>query len=44
MARTAERTHSTTHLQYAALPYDTPFWHHRARGGLENPQKTEFPA
>ncbi len=30
-ARTAERTHASTHLQYRALPYDTPFW--RCRSG-----------
>lgn len=30
-ARTAERTHAATHLQYAALPFDTDFW--RARSG-----------
>ncbi|WP_189799556.1 tryptophan 7-halogenase [Tateyamaria sp. syn59] len=29
-ARTAERTHASTHLQYAALPFDTPFWRERA--------------
>jgi len=29
VARTAERTHSTTHLQYAAMPYDTAFWRKR---------------
>jgi len=30
MAQTAERTHSVTHLQYAALPFDTDFWRERA--------------
>ncbi|MBY5934038.1 tryptophan 7-halogenase [Tateyamaria omphalii] len=29
-ARTAERTHASTRLQYAALPFDTPFWRDRA--------------
>lgn len=29
-ARTAERTHDMTRLQYAALPFETEFWHKRA--------------
>ena len=32
-ARTAERTFSLTHLQYAAMPHDTLFWHQRSRPG-----------
>jgi flavin-dependent dehydrogenase len=28
-ARTAERTHAMTHLQYAAMPHDTVFWRQR---------------
>lgn len=32
-ARTGERTHRAAHLQYAALPFDTPFW--RLRAGLQ---------
>ncbi|WP_299614109.1 tryptophan 7-halogenase [uncultured Tateyamaria sp.] len=43
-SRTAERTHSTTHLQYAALPFDTAFWRHRARGGLDRLANTAVPA
>lgn len=30
MRRTAERTHMSTHLQYAARPFDTTFWRNRA--------------
>ncbi len=30
VARTAERTHATTHLQYAAMPFDTAFWRRRS--------------
>jgi flavin-dependent dehydrogenase len=34
-ARTAERTHGMTHLQYAAMPHDTPFWRARGHPGTE---------
>lgn len=34
LARTVDRTHAATRLQYAALPFDTPFWRHHARAGL----------
>ncbi|WP_299041009.1 tryptophan 7-halogenase [uncultured Tateyamaria sp.] len=42
--RTAEYTHARTHLQYAALPYDTPFWRQQARAGHENPAHRVIPA
>ncbi|GGX48264.1 alkylhalidase-like protein [Tateyamaria omphalii] len=35
LAQTVDRTYATTHLQYAALPFDTPFWRHHARAGME---------
>ncbi len=31
MAQTAERTYSMTHLQYAAMPYDSEFWRDRGQ-------------
>ena len=40
-ARTAERTHAKTHLQYSALPFNTPFWRQRSRqndGGTSAPK------
>jgi 2-polyprenyl-6-methoxyphenol hydroxylase-like FAD-dependent oxidoreductase len=33
--RTADRTHAMTRLQYAAMPYDTPFWRRRALRAAE---------
>ena len=42
-ARTAERTHAMTHLQYAALPFDTAFWRHRAGLG-QDMRDTAIPA
>ena len=42
--RTAEHTHARTHLQYAALPFDTPFWRYQARGGHEKHVLREIPA
>lgn len=35
VAQTADRTHATTHLQYAAMPYETEFW--RQRNGSHAP-------
>lgn len=32
-AKTAEQTHRLSPLQYAAMPYDTPFWQCFANGG-----------
>lgn len=37
--RTAERTHAMTHLQYAAMPHDTPFWRRRGKAGVEGPSE-----
>ncbi|KIC51090.1 hypothetical protein RA29_04275 [Tateyamaria sp. ANG-S1] len=42
-ARTAERTHASTHLQYAALPFDTPFWRERANLNFK-PNRSETKA
>ncbi|WP_299772270.1 tryptophan 7-halogenase [uncultured Tateyamaria sp.] len=44
LTRTVERTHATTHLQYAALPFDTPFWRHHARAGMEKSKTSAIPA
>ncbi|WP_299206699.1 tryptophan 7-halogenase [uncultured Tateyamaria sp.] len=44
LTRTVERAHATTHLQYAALPFDTPFWRHHARAGMEKSKTSAVPA
>lgn len=48
-ARTAERTFAMTHLQYAALPYDTEFWAQMGRqaalnSGPSDPTKSSVAA
>lgn len=44
LLRTVDRTYATTHLQYAARPFDTPFWRHHARAGMEKTEIAPIPA
>ncbi|APX10645.1 NAD(P)/FAD-dependent oxidoreductase [Tateyamaria omphalii] len=39
-ARTAERTHAQTRLQYAALPFDTAFWREHAGHQIAKRRRT----
>ncbi|WP_415919898.1 NAD(P)/FAD-dependent oxidoreductase [Tateyamaria sp. SN6-1] len=42
--QTAERTHAATHLQYAARPFDTPFWNTRAAPHAQKKEASPVPA